>query len=387
MFIGQVNDFVSKGNSCNVCYRTTMLKRRTEFQMSKCFKMPEKHTTKVVMSLPDLRECLEGDRNKIWRELIEKHEIANIMKDPRDRQVLFRARKHVGLICNKTLNECIASENEQREVKKSDLKNLSLCMECKCPWGIGSTRGKCLRQEMTNSSREVFRLCKESTEECRCRKGFTVCDLKATESRGSCRICINKALKHLQRSKCIQGRVIKHNESEFGPVSGLGTVGKDLIRFSPTEGESFVFDQNPVNVEHPKFGEGSVNFENPKLGEGSVNFPGSQLTTNVVPSDKEESNGVNNDTITNQEDDSDDDSDTRVQFEDKKASMSIPMAAGSGGLLLILIITSLIVMLKKRRRSSDENVQRENSWYFDIVPSRHKKGDSTHSSVTRTVFD
>ena len=45
------------------------------------------------------------------------------------------------------------------------------------------------------------------------------------------------------------------------------------------------------------------------------------------------------------------------------------------------------VLDKKRRRSSDENVQRENSWYFDIVPSRYKKGDSTHSSVTRTVFD
>ena len=76
-----------------------------------------------------------------------------------------------------------------------------------------------------------------------------------------------------------------------------------------------------------------------------------------------------------------------MKVEKKKASMNIPLVAGSGGLLIIVIITSLIV-LKRRRRSTGDNVQRrENSWYFDIVPSRNKKGDSTHSNVTRTVVD
>ena len=365
--MGQVDDFVSKGNSCNVCYKTSMLKRGAEFQMSKCFKMPERHTTKVVMSLPDLRSCFEGDRNKIWRELIEKHEIANIMKNPQDRLVLFRARKHVGLICKKTLNECIARENEQREVKKSDLKSLSLCMDCKCPWGIRRRGSKCSRQEMTNSSSEVFRLCKEGSEECRCRRGFTECELKATESRGSCRVCINMAMKHLQKSKC---RRIKHNESEFGPVPGFGSDGKDLMIFSSTEDDRYVFGQNAVNVEYPKF------------GEGSVNFPGGEDTVNVA-SDTEGLNGSNSGTAINHEDDIDAVklSDEGVVIEDKKASMNMPMVAGSGGLFLIVIIASLIVV-KRRRRSPDDNVQRENSWYFDIVPSRNKKGDSAHSNVT-----
>ena len=349
-----------------------MLTRGKEFQMSKCFKMPEKHTTKVVMSLPDLRACFEGDGNKIWKELIEKHEIANIMKDPHNRQVFVRARKHVGLICKKTLNECIAQKNEQREVKNSDLKSLSLCMECKCPWGIRRRGDKCLGQEMTNSSSEVFRLCKESSEECRCRRGFTECQLKATESRGSCRVCINKAMKHLQKSKCIISRVEKPNESGFGPVSGFGSViGKDSLIFSPTDADRFEFGQNAGNGENPKF------------GEGSVNFPGSQDTVNVIASDTEESNGINNDTVINHEDDiNGDHSDERIEIEDKKVSMNIPFVAGCGGLLFIVIITSLIVVKRRKRSTYDDNMQRENSWYFDIVPSRNKKGASTHSNVT-----
>ena len=208
----------------------------------------------------------------------------------------------------------------------------------------------------------VFRPCKKSSEEelCRCKRGFIECELKAIESRGSCRICIDKAAKHLQKSKCILG-----SESEFGPVSDPGSVGKDSIIFSPAISDSFVFGENPK-------------------GADAVNFPESEDT--VVPSDKEESTEINNDTISSQEDDSE-----RVKIEEKKGSMNISLVAGSGGLLLIVIITSLIV-LKRRRRRSDDNVQRrENSdWYFDIAPSRNKKGDSaksTHSTVTRTVFD
>ena len=384
-----------------------MLKRGKEFQISKCFKMPESQTTKVVISMSDLGACLEGDKKKIWKGLVEKHKITNIMKDPQDQHMLFRARKHVGLICKKTFNECIARENEHKKVKKPDLKNLTLCMECKCPSGIGRGKGKCSRQEMTNkftneftnSSTYAFRLCNESSEECRCRRGFTECELKATESRGSCRICINKAMRHLQKSKCIlDSRVTDHNESdpvsdsvvakeplmfsptagdsfEFGPVSD-SVVAKEPLMFSPTAGDSFEFDPNAVNV-------------------GQVIFPEGESTVDFVPSGKQESTEISSDTITNQEDDSgneeDDgngDSDEIVRkVENKKASMNLPLVAGSGGLLIIVIITSLIV-LKRRRRNTSDNVQRrENSWYFDIVPSRNKKGDSTHSNVTRTVVD
>ena len=107
--------------------------------------------------MSELEGCLVGDRNAIWRQLIENHEIANIMKDPRNQQVLFRARKHVGFICKKTLNECIGREKRDKEVKKSELKNLSLCMECKCPWGIGRRRGdNCLHQERLELSIEFL---------------------------------------------------------------------------------------------------------------------------------------------------------------------------------------------------------------------------------------
>ena len=402
LIIRQVDDFVSKGNLCNVCYRTSMLKRATEFQMSKCFKMPESQTTKVVISMSDLRACLRGR----WREVIEKHEIANIMKDPRDQHVLFRARTYVGFICKKTLNECIARENEDSDVKKSDLRSLNLCMECKCPGGIRRPAEKCSRQEMTNEFTNEFRPCKESSEECRCRRGFTECELKATESRGSCRICINKAMRHLQKSKCIPDtvRVTDHNESEFGPVSDSGSVSKDSILFSPTDGDNFEFGPvsdseidsimfSPTAGDSFEFDPNTVTVEKPNFGQ--VIFPGGGSTVDFVPSDKEASTKISNDTITNQEDDSgneeDDgngDSDEIVRkVENKKASMNLPLVAGSGGLLIIVIITSLIV-LKRRRRNTSDNVQRrENSWYFDIVPSRNKKGDSTHSNVTRTVVD
>ena len=175
-------------------------------------------------------------------------------------------------------------------------------------------------------------------------------------------------MKHLQKSKCIISRVEKTNESELGPVSGFGSVGKVSLIFSPTDADRYEFGQNAGNSENPKF------------DEGPVNFPGSQDTVNVIASDTEESNGIKNDTVINHEDDKPN-GDERIEIEDKKASMNMPLVAGCGGLLLIVMITSLIVV-KRRKRRPDDDVQRENSWYFDIVPSRNKKGASTHSNVT-----
>ena len=354
-----------------------MLKRRAEFQMRKCFKMPERRTAKVVMSLADLRACLRGD----WRELLGRHEIANVMKDPDDQQLLFRARKHLGFKCKRPFSKCIARDKKEDEVKKSDLKNLSLCMECKCSRGLVRTRdkctasqkrtqGKCVHQEVSRTQRDtgghqetpdkcksqdtdtstnkVFMLCKGRPGHCKCRKGFTECDLKAA-NRGICRICINEELKHLQRSKCTN-KVITHNGSDFGPFSGVGSVEEDSVSDSPNEGDSWTWADTRPNT-------GNGNDDGSE--EDSVNFPGDVIAPVEEGGENKDEEGDNQ---------GDDDPDERQAAEEKeRSSIDAPLvASGCGGLLVIVVIVSL-VLVRRRRRSGGGDVTRENSWYFNYI--------------------
>merc|ERR1711962_1930966 len=100
-------------SNCNVCFKTSLLKSRMDFQLNKCFEMPSGQTSKVVMPVSSFRTCLGGERQTNWRELIQRHElvqrheIANIFTDNQSRHVLFRASKGLSFSCKMPFTSCI----------------------------------------------------------------------------------------------------------------------------------------------------------------------------------------------------------------------------------------------------------------------------------------
>ena len=360
---------------CNVCFKTSLLKLRMDFQLNKCFEMPSRQTSKVVMPMSSFRTCLGGARQTNWRELIQRHElvqrhkIANIFTDSQSRHVLFRANKYLNFTCKVPFASCIKGEKMiggEKEVTKKNLRKVSLCMECTCPLVLKQVTkpAKCGGKEMKNRSKEVFSKCNRNFEDCRCKKGFTECELKGSDS-GRCTLCVDEELKHLRKSKCRKKVTLDLNASKFGPVSNNGG---DTTDHSLRSSDNFIFENNPA--------QDGVNFPE----NDNVNF---DVTEENRATEEKEEKHID-------ESDEEEDSDIRGAIKEMNTSLNITMMSGFGGLLLVIVIiaaTSLMIV-RRRRRGRNENVEpRENSWYFDIVPSRHKKGDSAHSTVTRTIIE
>ena len=341
-----------------------------DFQLNKCFEMPSGQTSKVVMPMSSFRTCLGGERQTNWRELIQRHElvqrheIANIFTDDQSRHVLFRASKGLSFSCKMPFTSCIKGDkviSEDKEVTKKNLRKVSLCMECTCPLVLKQVTkaAKCGGKEMKNRSKEVFSKCNRNFEDCRCKKGFTECDLKGSDS-GRCTLCVDEELKHLRKSKC--RKKVTLDASKFGPVSN----GGDTTDQSPRNKDNFIFENNPA--------QDGVNFPE----NDNVNF---DVTEENRATEEKEEKHID-------ELDEEEDSDIRGAIKEMNTSLNITMMSGFGGLLLVIVIIAAasLMIVQRRRRGRNENVEpRENSWYFDIVPSRHKKGDSAHSTVTRTI--